>query len=133
MDERIVAHELGHVFVGLGPDWFTEGVAELVAFLVTGKEGSYTLRRATGMIRLEARAGTIDVDYSIQGSLGAQLLMEMNRLLGSDVMSAAIRQIAANPKTRSGQQILDTFAKEAPSEKKEQLERLFKQRIDFVK
>jgi hypothetical protein len=48
-------------------------------------------------------------------------------------MSAAIRQIAANPKSRSGQQILEAFAKEAPSDKKAQLDALFKARIEYTK
>jgi hypothetical protein len=127
-------HELAHVFVGIGPVWFTEGVADLISMRITKQNGGYFGRKVQGLIELELRAGTAAPQYADQGALGAQLLVAVDALIGPEAMNEAIRELSAGTqKRRTGRLVLDTIMAHTPDEKKERLEALFRERIDYTK
>jgi hypothetical protein len=126
-------HELAHVFVGRGPTWFTEGIADLIAMRITGVSGGYYSRQGTGLIELNGNPTPRTAASLNQGVLGSQLLVAANTLIGPEAMNAAIRDITSRVKGRTGQQILDTIAAHTPDDKKDRLEALFRARIDYTK
>jgi hypothetical protein len=103
-------HELAHVFVGIGPVWFTEGVADLIALRLTRQNGGHLARRVEGKIELEWSAAPGTPRYVDQGALGAQFLVAADKLIGPDAMNAAIRELSVSAvKRRTGQLVLDTL------------------------
>jgi hypothetical protein len=134
LQDRTVVHELAHIFVGTGPTWFTEGVADLVVLHVTGRIGSYQARPSSGRIELNFRRGAGGVgspEYLNQGGLGAKLMAEAYRLLGAQGMTLAIGQMTKVEWPREGQALLDVLVASAPDELRPRLNQLIAERFQL--
>ncbi len=99
----VIIHELTHAFVGGNyPTWFTEGVAELVAYHLTGARAGYL--EAEGTIELNSRYVVLSGPYTNQAGLGARFLVSLYDLAGADQMSSLIKDVAG--RTLSGDDLL---------------------------
>jgi hypothetical protein len=134
VQDRTVVHELAHIFVGTGPTWFTEGVADLVVLHVTGRLGSYQTRPTSGRIDLNFRRGAGGVgspEYLNQGSLGAKLMVDVYRLLGPQQMSLTLDRMTEVDWPREGRALLDALLASAPDELKPRLHQLIADRFQL--
>jgi hypothetical protein len=120
----VTAHELAHAYVGTGPTWWTEGVADTIAMRITGVDSFYFASRATGLIDLESWLESGTSASIAQGSLGAQFLINVNQLIGPQALNAAIRQITPNRFQRTGRGVLDAILAQTPASLKPQLQAL---------
>ncbi len=99
----VVIHELTHAFVGgRYPTWFAEGVAEVVAYHLTGTRAGYT--GGEGTIDLDGRYFVLSGPYNNQAALGADFLEALYNLAGADEMSVFIKDVAGQ--SMSGEDLL---------------------------
>ena len=134
IQDRTVIHELAHIFTGVGPSWFTEGIADLVVFHVTGRMGTYQSRPTAGKIELNTRQGPGGVgspEYINQAGLGAKLLLEVYRLLGAEQTSAAVKQMTTVEWPREGRALLDSLLASTPENLKPRVNQLIAERFQL--
>jgi hypothetical protein len=116
-----MVHEIAHTFFrNEYPTWFAEGVAELVAFHVTGARSGYGSGK--GLISPDLSLRLADDRYYNESSLGAKFLVASYQLLGPDVMSRFVQQV--RPRDMKGKQILDALNSVAPADKRTALRSL---------
>jgi hypothetical protein len=122
LQEQTVVHELAHVFIGGGPTWFAEGIADLVYYHQRKGIGAYLSLsvngRARGQIDGNRRLQLGSEEYANQGALGAGFLVEVYQVMGAQSMAAAVQEIAALGPRRDGGEILQTLLKHAPEDRK---------------
>ncbi len=131
--ESTVVHELTHVFVGSGPIWFSEGIAEVFVYHLTGRTGNYLGFPAEGKIKINYRLRRTEgypPDYREQGALGAKLLIEVYRLIGPDETFNIIRQVIADDLPREGPLLRDQILSGTPDNLKPKLSALFAERFE---
>ena len=109
------------------PTWFTEGIAEMLTFELTGRRSGYS--GAKGLIGLDRRVNSVvDMpEYVRQSSLGADFLIEVYKLLGRDAASAFARDVAHHNVT--GPDILNAIRRQTPADARDGLEALIKARF----
>jgi hypothetical protein len=94
----VIIHEMTHAFVGGDyPTWFTEGVAELVAYHLTGARAGYP--GGEGTIELNGRYFVLSGPYNNQAALGARFLVALYDLAGADEMSSLIKDVSGRSMT----------------------------------
>jgi hypothetical protein len=99
----VLIHELAHAFIGgRYPTWFAEGVAELVAFHLTGARAGY--EGGEGTIDVEGRYFILSPPYRNQAALGANFLQSLYGIAGADETSAFVRDVAG--RSMSGEALL---------------------------
>jgi hypothetical protein len=136
LEDATVIHELAHIFVGSGPIWFTEGIADLVVYHLTGESGSYLGHQATGLIDIRARrqVGAVGVDpspeYQNQGALGAKLLLDVYQLLGPELTSGVIKEITSGKWPKEGPVLARLFRDGTPAEVLPRITTLFDERFE---
>jgi hypothetical protein len=129
VSQMVVTHELTHAFVDTrSPTWFTEGIAEMLTFELTGRRSGY--QGYKGIINTDRRVNSSlnSPDYISQSSLGADFLIQVYKMLGRDNASAFVRKLAH--RTVTGHEILDAVREQTPPEQKAALETLIKAHFD---
>lgn len=100
----VLIHELAHVFIGgRYPVWFSEGVAEMVAYHFTGARSGY--EGGVGRIELEGSYPVFSQAYYDQASAGSDFLEAVYDLAGPDETSSLIRDVGA--RSLSGHALLE--------------------------
>ena len=131
IQDTTVVHELAHIFIGAGPVWFREGAADLVVYHVTGKSGGYLSRSASGkaepsaVIKLEPGSP----EYVNQGAIGADLLLEVYRLIGAERTSSVLKKISSGEWPRETPILTRLFLDATPDESKQAMNSIFANRI----
>lgn len=135
VEDGTVVHELAHIFVGTGPIWFSEGIADLAVLHLTGQSGNYLDRPADGLIDVRARRERGEEgdeptpDYLNQGSLGAKFLRDVYELLGSERTSGVIKEITSGNYPKEGPLLLRLFLDGTPAESLSAMNALLEERF----
>jgi hypothetical protein len=132
-DRHHSGHELTHVFAGSGPIWFSEGIADLVVFHLTGRNGNYFTFPATGKIKPSyhlRRFKDHPPDYREQGALGARLLVDMYKIVGADQTFAVLKKIIAEDLPREDPLLQELFIAGSPDSLKPRINTLFSERFE---
>lgn len=133
VSDSTVIHELAHVFVGSGPIWFSEGIADLFVLHLTGRNGNYLATQASGKIKLSyhlSRFEDYPPDYREQGALGARLLADIYRLNGPEQTFAIVRQIIADALPREGPLLQEQVLAGTPDNLKPRLTSFYAERFE---
>jgi len=133
VSDSTVIHELAHVFVGSGPIWFAEGIADVYVLHLTGRNGNYLAFQASGKVKISyhhSRSQDYPPDYREQGALGAKLLADVYRLIGPDQTFTIVRQIIADTLPREGPLLRDLFLAGTPDNLKSRLTALYTERFE---
>lgn len=100
----VLIHELAHAFIGgRYPTWFAEGVAEVVAYHLTGTRAGY--EGGQGTIEVEGRYFVLSAPYRNQAALGADFLERLYDLAGEAEMSGFLEDVAGQ--SMSGEDLLN--------------------------
>ena len=131
--DATVVHELTHVFVGTGPIWFSEGIADLFVYHLTGRNGNYFAFPASGKIKVSyhlRRFKDYPSDYREQGALGAKLLVDVYKTIGADQTFAILKQIIAQDLPREDPLLQEQFIAGTPDSLKPKVTSLFSERFE---
>jgi len=132
VQDATVIHEVAHIFLGVGPTWFSEGVADLALFHVSGQTGSYLGQPALGKIELNGGGSATDADlsyYRSQGALGAKFLVDLYKMLGPQQMSAVVKEMSLVEWPRRGEWLLDALRASVPPDYRARVEALIADRF----
>lgn len=100
----VLIHELAHAFIGgRYPTWFAEGVAEVVAYHLTGTRAGY--EGGQGTIEADGRYFVLSAPYRNQAALGANFLEALYDMAGEQETSAFLKDVAGQ--SMSGEDLLD--------------------------
>lgn len=119
----VMVHELTHTFfIHEYPTWFTEGVAELVAYHLTGVRTGYLGTRGKIDLDADLDLDLDDIAYYNQAGLGSTFLVAVYKAIGPEPMARFLAEVKARDMT--GGEIVDTLLSNTPADKKAALRQL---------
>jgi len=123
--DTVLVHELAHAYASMlprdGHPWLLEGVAELVASILTGRTTGYAVAASYEPLPVDPALGRVPLfsrNYQAQSGNGSVFFADLLKAIGRDRVSAVLAAIHSDPFRREAD-IFDIIRAQTPPEQAE--------------